>query len=170
MGCPRAGASSPGDTLRRVGVILLLDTGVLGRLCNPTAERVRPYSFWLIEFLERSDANRAVVPEIADFELRRELVRSARAAGLQRTRQIDKLDALSTRLQYLPVTTVDWRRASDLWADSRNEGRPSASPAALDGDVILAAQAIRVGAGIATFNRRHLSRFGVEVVVPEPPT
>ncbi len=151
-------------------MILLLDTGVLGRLCNPTAERVRPYSFWLIGFLEKSDANRALVPEIADFELRRELIRSARAAGVERTRQIDKLDALSARLQYLPVTTVDWRRASDLWADSRNEGTPSAPPAARDGDGILAAQAIRVGSGVGTFDRRQLSRFGVEVVMRDPPS
>ena len=54
--------------------------------------------------------------------------------------------------------------AAQLWADARNRGKPTADRNALDGDVILAAQAIwEVNAGnevvIATTNVRHLSQF-----------
>jgi len=48
---------------------------------------------------------------------------------------------------------------------------PTASPDALDGDVILAAQALDVSGIVITYNRKHLSRFvetqGWEEVVIE---
>jgi hypothetical protein len=40
-----------------------------------------------------------------------------------------------------------------LWAEARLQGLP------LDGDVILAAQAVAVNGTIVTANRKHLSRF-----------
>jgi len=48
--------------------------------------------------------------------------------------------------------------AAQLWAQMRNAGTPTAAPAALDGDVILAAQARTVdeNAIVATTNVRHL--------------
>lgn len=54
--------------------------------------------------------------------------------------------------------------AAQLWADARNRRKTTAEPNALDGDVILAAQAIlEVNAGnevvIATTNVGHLSQF-----------
>lgn len=54
------------------------------------------------------------------------------------------------------------RRAAELWADLRRKGRPTADPAALDGDVILAAQALTTGLSpervvVATTNPGHLS-------------
>jgi len=54
------------------------------------------------------------------------------------------------------------RRADELWAEVRNAGQPTAANAALDGDVILAAQAIvafATSAVIATSNVAHLNRF-----------
>ncbi|MEG3877699.1 hypothetical protein QT972_09990 [Microcoleus sp. herbarium7] len=51
-----------------------------------------------------------------------------------------------------------------MWAEARRRGRPTADPKALDGDVILAAQAILVANEgheviIATTNVGHLSQF-----------
>jgi predicted nucleic acid-binding protein len=51
------------------------------------------------------------------------------------------------------------RLAVQLWADVRRRGQPTAPEAALDGDVILAAQTILIGGTIITANRKHLSRF-----------
>ncbi|NEQ67432.1 MAG: hypothetical protein F6K21_18370 [Symploca sp. SIO2D2] len=55
-------------------------------------------------------------------------------------------------------------KAAELWAQARNTGRPTADPKALDGDVILAAQAILVAEEgneviVATTNVGHLSQF-----------
>jgi hypothetical protein len=67
-------------------------------------------------------------------------------------------------LDFDPITQVALDKAAELWASVRSAGLTTASPAALDGDVILAAQTIlaaNVGdvVTIATSNARHLSRF-----------
>ena len=54
------------------------------------------------------------------------------------------------------------RRAAAFWAEARQEGRPTAPDPALDGDVILAAQAATLDHDdviIATTNPGHLSRY-----------
>lgn len=57
-------------------------------------------------------------------------------------RQLDR--QISTqffeRTSYLAVSTVMWRRAADFWADARQHGLPSGSPAGLDADVLVVAQ------------------------------
>ena len=65
---------------------------------------------------------------------------------------------------YRPLTTEVMLLAAQLWADARKRGKTTAEPNSLDGDVILAAQAIlEVNAGnevvIATTNVGHLSQF-----------
>jgi predicted nucleic acid-binding protein len=132
---------------------ILLDTGPLGRLANPdvrvaiTAE-IRT---WLTKRL--TDGAVIYLPEIADYELRRELLR------LERTRSLARLDELQMDLHYLPLDTPTMRRAAQLWAEVRKQGRPTADPKALDADVILAAQAEQVGGIVATENAGHLARF-----------
>jgi hypothetical protein len=54
--------------------------------------------------------------------------------------------------------------AAQLWADVRNKGLPTADPKELDGDVILAAQSVRLGLPatefiVATTNVGHLARL-----------
>jgi hypothetical protein len=49
--------------------------------------------------------------------------------------------------------------AAELWAKCRSQGWPLSTEQALDGDVILAAQAQIVGGMIATTNRKHLEIF-----------
>ena len=97
-----------------------------------------------------------MVPEIADYEVRRELIRA------RRTRGIARLNALIAEVEYLPITTPAIRQAATFWAEARQQGRPTAADPALDGDVILAAQAAtldRTGVIVATTNVRHLSQF-----------
>ena len=98
------------------------------------------------------------VPEIADYELRRELLRMGSAASIRR------LEDLKTRLHYAPITTDAMRKAAEFWAAARNAGRPTSDGKALDADAILAAQSTLVaGLGdqiiVATTNVGHLSLF-----------
>lgn len=53
------------------------------------------------------------VPEVIDYELRRELLRADKTASIQR------LDTLKTTFRYLPLTTMAMLRAAELWAASR---------------------------------------------------
>ncbi len=135
---------------------ILLDTSVLGLLVTPAARSTdaRDCARWLAQQL-RAEV-RVLMPEIADYELRRELVRLSRAKALA------KLDALGVITEYLTVSTRAFRRAADLWADARRAGQPTAGDKNIDVDVILAAQALTLEPSptiIATTNVRHLARF-----------
>jgi len=76
------------------------------------------------------------VPEIADYEVRRELLRARKTRGLER------LDLIRKTLGYLPLTTNMMLKAAELWTQARNQGTPTADRKALDCDVISAAQAL----------------------------
>ena len=61
-------------------------------------------------------------------------------------------------LRYLPVTTATWRAAAKLWAVLRKSGIVTAAGAGLDGDVLIAAQALAEDAIVVTPNARHFER------------
>jgi hypothetical protein len=98
------------------------------------------------------------VPEIVDYELRRELLR------LKKISAVARLDAFNAAApdRYLPLATPALRLAADLWAQVRQAGLPTADPHALDADVILAAQVRVAGLAadtvVATGNLGHLTR------------
>lgn len=99
---------------------------------------------------------RVIVPEIADYEVRRELLRANKPTSVAR------LDALAAATEYLPLNTQAMRRAAELWAIARQTGQPTAGDNTVDADVILIAQVETLGvanAVIATTNVGHLSRF-----------
>lgn len=143
--------------------VVLLDTGPLGLVTNP---RRSQQSVACAQWLQALVAHglRVIVPEIADYEVRRELLRAKKERGLAR------LDALASRLEYLPLTTAAMRQAAVFWAQARQQGQPTADEKALDGDVILAAQAVTIGVAdvvIATTNVGHLSRFAPAALWPD---
>lgn len=138
--------------------IVLLDSGPLGIVTNPKA--ASPLSqegkVWLQSLPLKGYI--VMLPEIADYEVRRELIRAGKTAGIRR------LDQLKSQIPYRPLTTEVMLLAAQLWADARLRGRPTAEPNALDSDVILAAQAILLAnqgneVVIATTNVGHLSQF-----------
>ncbi len=137
--------------------IILLDAGPLGLVTNPRATTENhECNLWLQTQLRQG--MRVLVPEIADYQVRRELLRAGKSRGLAR------LDALQQSIGYLPLTTGVMRHAAVFWAQARNMGQPTAHAAALDGDVILAAQAQDLAdrghtALIATTNVKHLALF-----------
>ncbi|MDE2106571.1 MAG: PIN domain-containing protein [Patescibacteria group bacterium] len=111
---------------------------------------------WLAELVLQG--TRVILPEIADYEVRRELIRAGKLTG------IGRLDHLKANVEYLPLTTTAMLLAADLWARVRNTGMQTASDLALDGDVILAAQALTCGVPsgeivVATTNTNHLVRL-----------
>jgi predicted nucleic acid-binding protein len=138
--------------------LVLLDTGILGLAANPKALVSGAVLLWLKRLLR--EGHNPIVPEIADYELRRELIRIASKRALA------ALDRMNQDLNYLPIDTETMRRAAELWAQSRAHGRPLAHEHALDGDVILCAQAQLLAEAspqdeviIATTNVEHLRRF-----------
>ena len=133
-------------------MIVLLDAGPLGMISNPNASITNSACYQWMESLVLN-GDEVLVPEIADYEVRRELLRARKIHGLAR------LDILKNSLGYLPLTTPVMLKAAELWAQARNSGLPTADPKALDCDVILAAQALEKDGIVATENVGHLSRF-----------
>jgi len=98
------------------------------------------------------------IPEVIDYELRRELLRS------QKTISAQELDGLKSIFNFLPINSAAMLLAADLWASSRQSGLATGDPKKLDIDVILAAQALTLAIPtsdlvVATSNVSHLPRF-----------
>ena len=136
---------------------VLLDSGPLGLLTHPKGS---PESIacreWAISLAE--SGVRVIIPEIIDYELRRELIQARLARSLR------LLDQLLEMFDYLPIDTKIMRQAADFWAQARQAGLATADRHAVDGDVILAAQTVSLGFApeevvIATANIGHISRF-----------
>jgi hypothetical protein len=141
-----------------MGKLVLLDTGVLGFATNPKSLVSNPVAQWITRLLQGGHA--VFVPGIADYELRRELIR------IGSTNALARLNSLCASLGYISLNTETMHRAAELWAKSRAKGRPMAHEHALDGDVILCAQAQllaeispRDDLVVATTNVGHLRQF-----------
>lgn len=137
--------------------VIVLDTGPLGLVTNP---KLSPESIACAQWLQIhiTSGSRTIIPEIADYEVRRELLRANKTKGIAR------LDNLAKLLEYLPITTTAMRQAAEFWAQARQQGQPTAGDKTIDGDVILAAQAMTLAVPdvvVATTNVGHLSRFVV---------
>ena len=138
-------------------LVILLDSGPLGLVTNPKANPENTdCNLWLDSLLDVG--HRVIIPAIVDYEVRRELLRADKRKGLER------LDAFLNALEFLPLTPQALTYAAMLWADVRKAGKPTSDDKALDGDVILAAQALTLNVPatdlvIATTNVGHLGRF-----------
>ena len=137
---------------------IYLDTGVLGIVTHPKAgPESKECVKWLLAILEAG--NKVCVPEICDYELRREYNLNSSVNALK------NLENLNSQVDYVPIDTKMIRRAAELWAQARRDGNSTADPKELDADVILVAQALlspkeEIGDRIvATTNVGHLSRF-----------
>jgi hypothetical protein len=142
-----------------VSRFIVLDAGPLGLLMQRKGiAQADACKAWLAGRV--AQGVRVVVPEIADYEVRRELIRLGKTAAVAR---LDAFNAASPG-RYLPLATEAMRRAAELWAQARQQGAPTADPKELDADVILAAQVLTLGMPpsevvVATSNVGHISRF-----------
>ena len=139
-------------------VAVVLDSSPLGLVTQKTGKSLNGDAcrVWMENLLVQGV--RVYVPEVADYEVRRELIRTKNPGSIAR------LDRLKQFARYLPITTDVMLEAAELWAQSRNLGVATADIHALDGDVIIASQALSLALAtsefvIATSNVRHLSRF-----------
>lgn len=138
---------------------IVLDSTPLGLLTQrPNAKEADECRQWLAARV--SEGARPVVPEIVDYELRRELIRARKLASIRR---LDRLIA-HPAVTFLPITSAAMRLAAELWAKARQKGTPTADVHALDIDVILAAQVLTADMRpddftVATSNVSHLSLF-----------
>ncbi len=143
--------------------ITVLDSGPLGKISNPKASPENDEAKeWMFALIANGDI--VVIPEIADYEVRRELIRANKAAGLA------SLNLLKSTLEYLPIDTQTMLEAAQIWVEARNIGKPATNNLSLDGDMVLVAQvraATRFWADeaagghttLATTNPKHLNYF-----------
>ena len=138
-----------------MSLAIFLDSTPLSEFVHPTSGlAVRAWA-WRI----RERGARVFFPAIADYEVRRELVRLGRAASIER------LDERSRTDEFIAISQAAFFLAAGFWARVPREGRPTAGAEALDADVILAAQAATWASDtgddivVATSNARHLARF-----------
>jgi predicted nucleic acid-binding protein len=136
---------------------IVFDSAPLGIISKPArSAEVIAIINWATDCLAAGHG--LYIPEVIDYEVRRELLRAGKAAG------IVELDKLKDQFRYVPITTDAILVAADLWAQSRRSGFATGDPKRLDIDVILAAQAITLDAPtsdtiVATTNVGHLARF-----------
>ena len=97
---------------------LFLDTGVLGMVTHPRAATLNAACLnWLEGCIGAGST--ICVPEIADYELHRELIRLD-SKSLQR---LDELESVVG--ECVPLSTPAMREAADLWAQMRKQGTPT---------------------------------------------
>lgn len=138
---------------------LVLDSSPLGLLFQRPAIKVADECrAWLKRAVDAGAE--VLVPEIVYYELRRELLR------LKRLKAVAALIEFSHSMpgRYIPITTAAMDLAAELWAETRQHGKPTADPHALDVDAILAAQLLSAGLNpsefvVATSNVSHISLF-----------
>ena len=91
--------------------VVLLDTGIIGLITNPKrAPESLACNCWLQTLIKA--AIRVILPEIADYEVRRELLRANKIKGIKR---LDELAWVT-----LPLTHPTNNRASVLMTKYRS--------------------------------------------------
>lgn len=125
--------------------IVLLDSTPVGLITNPKATPLAiECQQWLESLLDRG--YHVVLPEIIDYEIRRELL------WVNKIGSIRRLDALKSELIYLPITTEVMLKAAQMWAQVRQQGKPTA-----DNQALVGSEEYR--SIVATSNPKHLSLF-----------
>lgn len=145
--------------------VIFFDAGPLGIITNPrlpslalTISAIQ----WAIQLTHAG--HRLIVPAVADFEVRRELLCAGKTQG------IELLNACNMAQpdRYLPLTDSALKRAAELWSQAGNRGALPADPKELSCDVLIASQALDYqelfGLStsdiiIATLNVGHISLF-----------
>ena len=142
-----------------MGKVIVLDSGPLGLLTNSLRFPITAaINQWVFD--ATTAGHKVIVPAVADYEVRRELERARKTAGILR---LDVFNA-AEQGRYLPLTDDAIKLAAKLWAEARQQGYPTAAPHELDADVLIAAQALTMSVAptdlvVATVHMGHLGRY-----------
>ena len=117
----------------------LLDSNVLTQLLRRNAQVVERYR----STLRRGEL--VYLSAVVYYEVKRGLLH------VGATTQLRRLDEdFKAVLRWGTVSDATWDKAAELWAECRRQGRPHDD----DGDLLIAAQAIALGAVVVTRNAR----------------
>lgn len=144
-------------------MIVFLDTGILGLICSPKNDgEAGECKAWLYKLLAKSVY--VVTSDLCDYEVRRGLLLAA--SKNPKLSGLENLETLQEIIDFLPLTKPAMKRAAQLWADSRIQGKLTAAAENIDADIIIAAQYQLLKEeypgrylAIATTNVKHLSQF-----------
>lgn len=141
-------------------MVIFLDSSPLGLLSTPSSANAAPEVFRIKQWASDCDVagHTIIVAESVDYEIRRELLRANKASSIL------ELDFLKSIFTYLPLTTDVMLKAAELWAQTRQAGKPTSHDENIDIDIILCAQVLTSSYSlsdivVATSNLRHLSLF-----------
>src|SRR6266542_2236181 len=95
-----------------MSLVVLVDAGPLGMISNPKGSSDNEACKNWVTSLAYHGAE-IIIPEIADYEVRRELLRAGKERG------VGRLDALKGMLTYAPITTSAMLKATEFWATAR---------------------------------------------------
>ncbi len=119
-------------------MIIILDTfptSSTGKLPGRTPTLLDQCRQWITAC--ETAGHRILIPAISYYEALRELEMR------QAVSQIARLQTFCLQApRFIPLTTGHLETAAQIWGQARRAGQPTADPQALDGDVILAAQAL----------------------------
>ena len=144
-------------------MIVFIDSGILGKLCNPNSSaEVDAVRDWLYSLLAKGVF--VVSSHICDYEVRRSLI--LESLRKPKTDSLKDLNDLQSLITFFPLTDEVMKEAAGIWAEARIQGMPTADEKSLDADVIICAQYKILEEDypgryivIATTNVNHLSRF-----------
>jgi len=141
---------------------LILDTNLLRRLCHTThhPDLLEWLQAWLERELEHDDTG-IFISAAVEFELRRGYLWQLDKHPSVRF-VLARLDMYCDTLTVLPITQQTLHRAAQLWADARRGGYKTAPDHHIDWDVIIASQALELGAVVVTSNTRHFTCYGAD--------
>jgi len=144
--------------MNRVAVI---DSGLLGEIIkrHPSADVTR----WIEFMVENEIVLR--IPEIIDYEIRRELILQDLKGNSEARKSLSKLNRYRQTNRLIPLEpSITFTDACELWANLRFNSQPTADIKNIDVDVILVTQALSIKKDfdeiiIVTGNLSDLRRF-----------
>ena len=140
---------------------IILDSGILGFASHPQLhKKYSDFFAWIQSNIAYK--NDLVIPEVADYEVRRSLIKIG-------SRSISILDDLQSYegFEYLPINTRAMRIAAESWATARKQGKQGTGNSRLDADMVLVGQTLEFSEAIkveedvvlATTNIKDLEDF-----------